>query len=89
MTANKKFEKIEDDVLGEVAGGAAGWSNGSGNYVNHGTHIVYTVSVGEALSSIAPRFGVTVEEIEQWNNLKGAEAVRAGNKLTIYPRVYC
>ena len=80
------MKQMNDDVLGAVSGGAAGWSNGT-HIVNHGAYIEYTVTCGDALSSIAPRFGVTAEEIEQWNGLRGPEGIKAGQKLTIYPRV--
>jgi len=78
--------KIYDEELGAVSGGVAGWSGSCGNYVNCGSHIVYTVYHGEKLSSIAPRFGVTVEEIEKWNGLKTKGILKDGQKLTIYPR---
>ncbi|MBQ1642318.1 MAG: LysM peptidoglycan-binding domain-containing protein [Oscillospiraceae bacterium] len=77
---------INDEELGAVSGGVAGWSGSRGNYVNCGSHIVYTVYHGEKLSSIAPRFGVTVEEIEEWNGLKAHGILKDGQKLTIYPR---
>ena len=40
---------INDEELGAVSGGVAGWSGSRGNYVNCGSHIVYTVYHGEKL----------------------------------------
>ena len=41
---------------------------------------------GDVLSGIAIRFGVTVAEIAQWNNLKNPDFISVGQKLTIYAR---
>ena len=79
--------KINDSNLEEVAGGASGWQFAKGSYVNYGNYIVYTVASGDVLSGIAPRFGVTVAQIQQWNNIKNPDLIYAGQKLTIYPTV--
>ena len=80
--------KINDSELEEVSGGAGSWRNYShGTYVNYGNYIVYTVAQGDVLSGIAPRFGVTVQEIQVWNNIQNANLIRVGQKLTIYPRI--
>ena len=79
--------KVNDSELDEVTGGAGGWQQyAKGTYVNYGSYIVYTVASGDVLSGIAPRFGVTVAEIQQWNNLKNANVISVGQKLTIYAR---
>ena len=49
--------------------------------------MVYTVVGGDALSGIAIRFGVTVDQIVQWNSIKNKNLIRVGQKLTIYPTV--
>ena len=80
--------KINDSELDEVSGGAGGWRQyAHGTYVNYGNYIVYTVAAGDVLSGIAPRFGVTVAQIQQWNNIKNPNVISAGQKLTIYPTV--
>ena len=85
-------EKINDLELEKVDGGAAknpkSWENfAKGTFVNYGNYIVYTVAAGDALSGIAIRFGVTVEEIATWNNIKDVNVIIAGQKLTIYARI--
>lgn len=80
--------KINDSELEGVSGGAGGWQKyARGTYVNYGSYIVYTVASGDVLSGIAPRFGVTVGQIQQWNNIKNPDVIRAGQKLTIYPTI--
>ena len=80
--------KVNDSELEDVAGGAGGWQRyARGTYVNYGSYIVYTVASGDVLSGIAPRFGVTVGQIQQWNNIKNPDVIRAGQKLTIYPTI--
>ena len=80
--------KVNDSELENVAGGAGGWQKyARGTYVNYGSYIVYTVASGDVLSGIAPRFGVTVGQIQQWNNIKNPDVIRAGQKLTIYPTI--
>ena len=55
--------------------------------MNYGNYIVYTVASGDVLSGIAPRFGVTVPQICQWNNIKNPDFIVVGQKLTIYPTI--
>ncbi len=79
---------INENELAGVSGGAGGWQKyAKGSYVNYGNYIVYTVAPGDVLSGIAPRFGVTVAQIQQWNNIKNPDVIMAGQKLTIYPTV--
>ena len=80
--------KINDSELENVSGGAGGWQKyAKGGFVNYGNYIVYTVASGDVLSGIALRFGVTVAQIQQWNNIKNPNVISAGQKLTIYPTV--
>ena len=80
--------KINDNELENVTGGAGGWERfAKGTYVNYGNYIVYTVASGDVLSGIAPRFGVTVAQIQQWNNIKNPNVISVGQKLTIYPTI--
>ncbi len=78
--------KINDSELNEVTGGAGGWQKyAKGNFVNYGNYIVYTVASGDVLSGIALRFGVSVGQIQAWNNIQNPDFIRVGQKLTIYP----
>ena len=80
--------KVNDSELEDVAGGAGGWQRyARGTYVNYGSYIVYTVASGDVLSGIAPRFGVTVGQIQKWNNIKNPDVISVGQKLTIYPTI--
>ena len=80
--------KINDAELEGVTGGAGTWKQyAKGSYVNYGNYIVYTVASGDVLSGIAPRFGVTVKQIQDWNNIKNPNVISVGQKLTIYPTV--
>ena len=80
--------KINDSELEEVAGGAGSLKQyAKGTYVNYGSYIVYTVASGDVLSGIAIRFGVTVAQIQGWNNIKNPNVISVGQKLTIYPTV--
>ena len=80
--------KINDSELNEVTGGAGGWQKyAKGNFVNYGNYLVYTVAPGDVLSGIALRFGVTVGQIQAWNNIQNPDFIRVGQKLTIYPTV--
>ena len=80
--------KINDAELEGVTGGAGTWKQyAKGSYVNYGNYIVYTVASGDVLSGIAPRFGVTVKQIQDWNNIKNPNVISVGQKLTIYPTI--
>jgi len=80
--------KLNEEELEGIGGGASHWSNYSkGSFVNYGNYIVYTVASGDALSGIAIRFGVKVEQIAQWNNIKNVNLIYTGQKLTIYPTI--
>jgi membrane-bound lytic murein transglycosylase D len=47
---------------------------------------VHTVKGGEKLSTIARKYGVTVNDLRMWNYI-GKKGVRPGKKLTVYVRV--
>ena len=76
--------KLNDIDLEKVSGG---WQYANGTFVNYGNYIVYTVAAGDVLGGIALRFGVTVNQIAQWNNIKNPDRISIGQKLVIYPSV--
>jgi membrane-bound lytic murein transglycosylase D len=45
--------------------------------------VVYTVRRGDTLSQIARRHGVTINQLRQWNNIRGT-TIRIGQRLTIH-----
>ena len=80
--------KINESELEEVTGGAGSWQQyAKGSFVNYGNYLVYTVAPGDVLSGIAIRFGVTYQQIAQWNNIKNPDVISIGQKLTIYPTI--
>ncbi len=71
---------INEKELNEVSGGYGPWQQyAKGTYVNYGQYIVYTVVGGD--------FGVTVQQICQWNNIKNPDLIYINQKLTIYPTI--
>ena len=79
---------LNEKELNEVSGGYGPWQQyAKGTYVNYGQYIVYTVVGGDVLSGIAIRFGVTGQQICQWNNIKNPDLIYINQKLTIYPTI--
>ena len=79
---------INEKELNEVAGGYGPWQQyAKGSYVNYGQYIVYTVVGGDVMSGIAIRFGVTEQQICQWNNIQNKDLIYVNQKLTIYPTI--
>lgn len=48
------------------------------------TRVVYTVRRGDTLGRIASRYGVSIRDIQQWNNLRGT-VIHRGQTLKLYP----
>jgi LysM repeat protein len=46
--------------------------------------LYYTVRRGDALIIVANKFGATVEQIKQWNQLEG-DRVKIGQRLLVKP----
>ena len=46
--------------------------------------IYYTVQYGDTLSGIAQKFGVSVQELCEWNNIANSNQIYAGQVLKIY-----
>jgi membrane-bound lytic murein transglycosylase D len=49
-----------------------------------GKKVTHTVKKGEYIGTIATKYGVTVQQIKQWNGVNSA--LRVGQKLTIYAK---
>jgi len=47
--------------------------------------ITHTVKTGESLSHIAVAYGVSIRDIEKWNNISRRRPIRPGQKLFIAP----
>lgn len=69
-------------VIPSAAGATKSSSKSNSSSTKSKTH---TISRGESLSTIAKRYGVTVQELCKANNLssKKADSIQAGQKLTI------
>ncbi len=76
--------KINDSELEGVSGG---WQYANGPFINYGSYLVYTVVSGDVLGGIAQRFGVTIAELQSWNNIPNPDFIRVGQKITVYPRI--
>ena len=66
------INELNAKELQEAAGGA---SQG---------YIVYVVQKGDTLTKIASRYGVTVAQLVQWNNIANPNLILVGQKLRIY-----
>ena len=81
-----EITKLGERELENAAGGAGGWQQqAKGSFRCCGSYIVYTGASGDSIGGIAARFGVTVPQIEQWNDLGNQDRLKGGQKLTIYP----
>ncbi len=82
------MRELNMEEMDQISGGAGNWQQyARGGFVNYGQYIVYTVVGGDMLSGIAIRFGVTVQQICQWNNIKNPDLIYINQKLTIYPTI--
>lgn len=64
-------------------------SNNSNNSANQNSNsdsnkIVYTIKSGDNLSSIAKKYGVSLDQIKKWNNISNVNIIKVGQKVTIY-----
>ncbi len=71
---------IADEMLDEVAGGAG---------KNYKYYTAYKVIKGDNLTKIAREFGVTPDEIQQWNKekIKNKNHIEVGWVLIIYTNI--
>ncbi len=62
------FEGSVSSTVGQAAGGQ--W-------------ITYTIQRGDNLTNIGKRFGVSVNDLVAWNNIKNPDLIYAGDTLKI------
>ncbi|MGV3152798.1 LysM peptidoglycan-binding domain-containing protein [Sarcina ventriculi] len=51
---------------------------------SHSSTILYTVQAGNTLSGIAYEYGVTISQLQQWNNISNPNEIYVGQTLKIY-----
>ena len=51
---------------------------------SHSSTILYIVQAGNTLSGIAYKYGVTVSQLQQWNNISNPNEIYVGQTLKIY-----
>jgi LysM repeat protein len=67
-----EMKEVSLEEMNETAGGAG--SN----------KVVYTVVRGDNLSKIAKRYGVTVKQLVEWNNIADPNLIFPGQKIILY-----
>ena len=81
--------KVQDQEMEKVTGGEGDYRQyAKGSYVDCGDYIVYSVVPGDALSGIAIRFGVSMADIQQWNDIPNPDVIYVGQQLVIYPQYF-
>ena len=82
--------KVLEDKGKSSGGKSSGKSSGSGTSTSSGSsggnnqqRIAYKVKSGDYLGKIASKYGVTVNQIKSWNNLK-SNNIQVGKTLYIY-----
>lgn len=43
----------------------------------------YTIKNGDTLSEIAKKYGITVKQLQNWNKIKNANVIYAGQKIRV------
>ena len=54
------------------------------NSSSNSSYTTYTVQAGNTLSGIAYKYGVTVSQLQQWNNISNPNEIYVGQTLKIY-----
>ena len=86
LYAYKADSLLNGKVLKETASSGSSRSSGSrssGGSSSSGQRISYKVKSGDYLGKIASRYGVTVNQIKNWNHLK-SNNIQVGQTLYIY-----
>ena len=59
-------------------------NNNSSNKHSNSSYTAYTVQAGNTLSGIAYKYGVTISQLQQWNNIPNPNQIYVGQTLKIY-----
>lgn len=79
------FASNEDLVYAYIDSKAEKKQESASEIIAHQEQITYRVKSGDFLGKIARQYGVTVNNIKTWNNLR-SNNLRIGQRLVIYPR---
>ena len=74
---SEEMKNTMNEVSAEELTGAAGGAAASG-------YVTYKVVKGDTLFKIGKRFGVTVDQLVAWNNIKNRDLILVGQVLKIY-----
>lgn len=80
-----RFVANEDRIYEHVKADLAKREKPLPELVKQNSRIRYRVKSGDYLGRIAKKFGVRVSDIKRWNGMRNSN-IRAGQRLTIYPR---
>ena len=65
-----------------ASGNTGGSGNGGSNNNQSGTNTYYTIKSGDTLNKISAQFGVSVANLQAWNNISGS-LIFAGQKIIV------
>lgn len=83
LTTSNVLESGQQLIVKPAAGGTSSPTRtGSASASNQGTATYHTVAKGETMFRISKQYGVTVEQIQEWNNLSDV-GVKEGQKIKI------
>ena len=69
-------------VLEIITNSNTGQNNNTGN--SSSQRITYTIKRGDTLWGISRKYGVSIQNIVSWNNIKNPNLIYAGNTIVIY-----
>ncbi|HLZ17096.1 MAG TPA: LysM peptidoglycan-binding domain-containing protein [Cyclobacteriaceae bacterium] len=85
-SAKEKLAANRKSILDSAALGKREWEalvKASGDYTYGREQNIYRVRNGDVLGTIAHRFGVSVRNLKEWNNLR-SNMIRVGQRLVIW-----
>lgn len=77
IEGNVDMDRFSQEIF--VSSGGSG-----GPPENNSRPIYYKIKWGDTLSGIAYRYGVSVQQLASWNNIRNQNLIYAGNTLVIY-----
>lgn len=84
--AKENLARNRKTILDSASSGKKTWEalvKASGDYTFGREQNVYRVRSGDVLGTIAQRFGVSVRDLREWNNLR-SNMIRVGQRLVIW-----